>query len=1082
MAGRFVEEYRKMDLFVESSYPADFDYALRAARFDTLNFAYLVDSLPLQALIRASGLSHDLMEEEVEEGNQQSQGGRSQEGGSATGDAARLRNEQLVDQAATVALGFRSRNPTFAPLALVVRPELDASEAKMLTPRVYNLLRELMPGLRELRRVVYRAPDGLKLEVNLPIVRILCLSNDDVKSKNASYMNLGKYLRTTQISKFVNQSDLVALCKEAAHSMSGGAQARFETCRILLPDMDDLEYAKCQKLLTGKMPVVEVGEGESLATHNIYADCLIVFYFRERSEPWAIDFKPPEEAPLPNRLLEIEAAPEAPASRRCSSCKTIIERDARFARVCVCGTRYCSPECKRKDLGHRCEAKSCASCARPIKVDAAACDCGVVYCDSDCQAKDEFAHKKSCKAAERSAGRSRGGYESYGYLRRDSYVEEELLEAENGGKIGLSNIGNTCYMNSALQCCLHTDFLKSFFLDFDYKNEVNDANVFGTKGELLLELGSLFRVYYTTPNSKLTPYRFKSVLAKHNNTFEGYAQHDSQELLSCLLDAVHEDTNRVRTKPYVESLTAKPSDDDYVVARKSWINHLKRNYSKIVQNFTGQFKSVVECPRCANTSVTFDPYNLISLGIPTVAAQDFEVYFISEDHAGKAEKHAVSVRSLHNFVDIPLAKVLEAFSEKLGVAAAKLRFALLGFEVVGDVCRPTDTVARLLEAKQLPIRPKAFVIELNEEDMAALARPDPLVVLLKTDHEGLDVDPKIDRQSFEFHRAVRDTPKDPIFSKVFYVSGDRPVRDLYECVLRKLISATSLLKKEEGSTEKAKPTQSFYAKYWDMIETKLKDRRFFYLKSGGKLLSGPLLNRPIREVCEVSEGKLLLNAYIRTKANCAVDVDLERFLACTTAAVRGESGLVFASSDLDQYKKEYSLEFLLDNFSRTEVLDAANTWYCGVCKDHVQARKTIEIYKVPNYLVLHLKKLKTAAKQIPLITFPIDCLDMQPFVLNPTPLRSYNVAAEEFFQPQDLAYYQEAGKNPLLEEQVTSSGLRYKLYGVVNHFGSQHFGHYTAYGEVAEGQWAEFNDSSVSAASKKDIISDGAYILFYKRI
>jgi ubiquitin carboxyl-terminal hydrolase 4/11/15 len=34
--------------------------------------------------------------------------------------------------------------------------------------------------------------------------------------------------------------------------------------------------------------------------------------------------------------------------------------------------------------------------------------------------------------------------------------------------------------------------------------------------------------------------------------FSGYNQHDSGELIAYVLDGLHEDLNRVKTKPYVE--------------------------------------------------------------------------------------------------------------------------------------------------------------------------------------------------------------------------------------------------------------------------------------------------------------------------------------------------------------------------------------------------------------------------------------------------------------------------------------------------------------------------------------------------
>jgi ubiquitin C-terminal hydrolase len=46
--------------------------------------------------------------------------------------------------------------------------------------------------------------------------------------------------------------------------------------------------------------------------------------------------------------------------------------------------------------------------------------------------------------------------------------------------------------------------------------------------------------------------------------FSGYAQHDSQELFSFLVDGIHEDLNRIKKKPYVESVDSNERPDDVV--------------------------------------------------------------------------------------------------------------------------------------------------------------------------------------------------------------------------------------------------------------------------------------------------------------------------------------------------------------------------------------------------------------------------------------------------------------------------------------------------------------------------------------
>ena len=51
--------------------------------------------------------------------------------------------------------------------------------------------------------------------------------------------------------------------------------------------------------------------------------------------------------------------------------------------------------------------------------------------------------------------------------------------------------------------------------------------------------------------------------------FSGYQQQDSQELLTFLLDGLHEDLNRVRKKPYTEIKDSGGRPDDEVAA-EAW--------------------------------------------------------------------------------------------------------------------------------------------------------------------------------------------------------------------------------------------------------------------------------------------------------------------------------------------------------------------------------------------------------------------------------------------------------------------------------------------------------------------------------
>ncbi|XP_049623158.1 ubiquitin carboxyl-terminal hydrolase 11 isoform X4 [Suncus etruscus] len=628
------------------------------------------------------------------------------------------------------------------------------------------------------------------------------------------------------------------------------------------------------------------------------------------------------------------------------------------------------------------------------------------------------------------------------------------------GICGLTNLGNTCFMNSALQCLSNVPQLTEYFLNNRYLEELNFCNPLGMKGEIAEAYADLVKQAWSGHHRSIIPQVFKNKVGHFASQFLGYQQHDSQELLSFLLDGLHEDLNRVKKKEYVELCDAAGRPDPEV-AEEAWQNHKRRNDSVIVDTFHGLFKSTLVCPDCGNVSVTFDPFCYLSIPLPVSHKRVMEVFFVSMDPRRKPEQHRIVVPKKGKISDLCL-----ALAKHTGVSPERMIVADVFSHRFYKIYQLEESLSGILDRDDIfiyEVSGRSSITENSREDIV-------LPIYLRERTPSRDYHNSYYGLMLFGHPLLVSVPRDRLsWDSLYHImlyrlsryvtrpgsddEDDGDERDMEDKSSIPNANHMTGANCQEVGLEQAGPSSGVTGGSQAPVDSspgpshwpqRTRHKHLFTLQTvnSNGTSDRSLYNEDTHGVSFSSQPYIALDWDPEIKKRYYDEVEAEGYVKhdCVGYVLK---------------KAPVRLQECIELFTTVETLEKENPWYCPSCKRHQLATKKLDLWMLPETLIIHLKRFSytkfSREKLDTLVEFPLRDLDFSKFIIKPQ-----NEESPELY--------------------------KYDLIAVSNHYGGLRDGHYTTFAcNKDSGQWHYFDDSSVSPVSENQIESKAAYVLFYQR-
>ena len=645
----------------------------------------------------------------------------------------------------------------------------------------------------------------------------------------------------------------------------------------------------------------------------------------------------------------------------------------------------------------------------------------------------------------------------------------------NEGRVGLFNLGNTCYINCALQSLSNTPDLNKYFVFDFYKNELN-CKYLNFRNNIVENFADLLKKLWQENDQVVSPRNLVINFFELNPQFGPGLEQDSQEFLTALLSNLHEGLNRVYPKnennPNKEKEKDKDNENsnnniDIKTLYKKFVEEQnKKNDSIINDLFNGYFLSTTTCDDCGKKCINFESFNLLSLPIPKKHYSYNFKYFT--ENGAKYFPFAINENS--TFLDLKdraLFYYENDIINKIKKYSSSYLYNILNRDDENNIYNYNITK---IPKKMLYSYIDIVVLDKNKSiydyNMSDKNKILQYLKIKEYDYYEIVLYEK-NLISDDYINIYSQASYYNFDKKIFFIKTSEIINYSYPVLLtvNKDVCLenlqTILFKKFE---QILKSSREIYYIERDKMKDKDNDKEIkkveIVIPHSKTTSCCPFCGKNYEEseLCQFSDlfknnntfsSLLNDNVELNNNTNFPIILAANSKYFEVKDNYNYKSNILYIGKDKDnKTDKEINLFDCIEKFSEEEILDNENKWHCERCDKLKKARKKIQIYKTPLYLIIQLKRFNYSNNML------------------------YHLIERRKNDTQVIF-----PENLDLKEYVIGEGkddAKYELYSYILHREN----HYISACKN-RGNWVLYDDDSLYNINFKQ--SRNTYLLFYKK-